>query len=397
MKKTIAVFFGGPSCEHDVSILTGLQILEALNPDRYNAFPVYVALDGKWYVGDALRQRKNYMFSPQTIESLDPVMLPLGANTLGNLPKLISTKPTGFLKRQATEYAFDAIIPAFHGTGGEDGTFQGILKWLGIPFLGCDILPAALCMNKKATKFLLQSLNLPHLPYLAVSRGTALERIESNIKELGFPLCIKPCNLGSSVGVSKVESKEELHAALLKVFKIDHTAMIEPFVQQLEEYNVAVTRAFGETRVSAIELPERKANVLDFKDKYLSGGIANKLAGSANSAEHAGMDTANRILNPTKLGEARKKIMIQAATTIAEAIDLSGSVRIDFLAQSSSEMIWVNELNTLPGSLAYFLWEAAEPKVSFPELLDQLLAEAFSRQALGIFDPVQAGTAIFRR
>src|SRR5438552_2121539 len=136
MKKKVAVFFGGPSCEHDVSILTGLQILEAINPNDYDAFPVYVTLDGRWFVGDALRQRKNYMFSAQTLTSLDPVMLAVGANAAGNAPRLISTKPTSLLKRHKKEYPFDAIFPAFHGTGGEDGAFQGLLRWLNIPFVG---------------------------------------------------------------------------------------------------------------------------------------------------------------------------------------------------------------------------------------------------------------------
>ncbi len=398
MKKKIAVFFGGLSCEHDVSVLTGLQILEALDPTRYEAFPVYVALDGRWYVGDALRQRKNYMLSPQTIETLESVMLPVGASTLGSQYKLVSTKSSGLFKRSVNGYPFDAVLPAFHGTGGEDGAFQGLLRWSGIPFLGCDILPAALFMNKKMSKSIFLQLQLPTLPYVALPRSIDLDTLAAQIKDLKFPLCVKPCNLGSSVGVSKVQHIDELKTALLKVFKIDHTAMIEPFVEDLVEYNVAVSRAFGETRISAIERPERKSNVLDFKDKYLSGGdVYNKLGNKLAQGEHAGMQTATRTLNPNELGEVRRHIITHAAIALAEATDLTGTVRIDFLAQSSSEAIWVNELNTFPGSLSYFLWEAAEPKVRFPDLLNQLLDEAFSRPPLGVFDPVQAGTAIFRR
>ncbi|MES2207170.1 MAG: hypothetical protein V4525_10305 [Pseudomonadota bacterium] len=398
MKKKIAVFFGGLSCEHDVSVLTGLQILEALDPTRYEAFPVYVALDGRWYVGDALRQRKNYMLSSQTIETLDTVMLPVGATTLGSQYKLVSTKPSGLFKRAVNEYTFDAVLPSFHGTGGEDGAFQGLLRWLGIPFLGCDILPAALFMNKKMSKSIFLQLQLPTLPYVALSRTVNLDILETQIKDLQFPLCVKPCNLGSSVGVSKAANIDELKTALLKVFKIDHTAMLEPFVEDLVEYNVAVSRAFGETRISAIERPERKSNVLDFKDKYLSGGdVYNKLGNKLAQGENAGMQTATRTLNPSELGETRRNIITQAATAIAESTDLTGTVRIDFLAQSSSEAIWVNEVNTFPGSLSYFLWEAAAPKVRFSDLLNQLLDEAFARPPLGVFDPVQAGTAIFRR
>lgn len=400
MKKTIAVFFGGPSCEHDVSVLTGLQALEAIDPTKYNAFPVYVALDGRWYVGDALRQRKNYMLSAKTLETLDTVTLQIGANTLGDQPKLVSTQLKGFLKRTPNEYPFDAVIPAFHGTGGEDGAFQGILRWQGIPFLGCDILPAALFMNKKVSKSIFLAAQLPTLPYVAISRGQDLDQISTHVSHLGFPLCVKPCNLGSSVGVSKAHNTDELKAAVLKVFKIDHTAMIEPFVEDLVEYNIGVTRAFGETRVSAIERPARKAQVLDFKDKYLSGGSgSNKFGGNKfhNSGENAGMDTAVRTLHPDELGDTRRNIIIHTAKTLAEIADLQGTVRLDFLAQTSSENIWVNELNTLPGSFSYFLWEAAEPKVRFPDLLNQLLKEAFERPPLGVFDPAQAGTAIFPR
>lgn len=399
MKKTVAVFFGGPSCEHDVSVLTGLQALEALDTTKYDSFPVYVALDGRWYVGDALRDRKNYIPSPAIIQQLDAVSLPLGTAQVGGRPKLVSSKPLGFLSRTVAEYPFDIALPAFHGTNGEDGAFQGVLRWLGVPFVGCDVLPASVFMDKRVSKYIFQVLNLPHLPYLSLNRGDSLDNLEAKLTILNFPLCVKPCNLGSSVGVSKANNVEELKSAILKVFAMDRKVMIEPYVDRLVEYNVAVSRAFGETRISAIERPLRKDEVLNFKDKYLSGGGANKFGGGNKlmGSDNAGMHTAVRVLNPEELGDTRLKAMEHAAKSLADSMDLTGTIRIDFLAQEHTNDIWVNELNTFPGSMSYFLWEAAEKKVRFPDLLNYLIDEATHRMTLGVFDPVQAGSAIFKR
>jgi D-alanine-D-alanine ligase len=396
-RPTIAVIFGGPTIEHDVSVLTGLQIVEAIDSTRYDTLPVYISLDGEWLVGEALRSRKSYLPDEKTRRGLDRVYLPVGRPAAGGRWELVSTETKGLFGRAAQSYPFDVAIPSIHGSFGEDGTLQGLFNVLEVPYVGCDVLGASVLMNKSVAKQFFRSLEVPVLPAELVRRPASgfadLKSLAGAIK-LPLPLCVKPNGLGSSVGVSAARTPAELEAGLAAVFKVDGAAIVEPLVPDLVEYNVAVTRAFGDTRTSAIERPLRKDELLNFRDKYLAGGdMDSKL--SIPFSE--GMASATREINPASITNEQVANIRAWAGRVFEALELRGTARADFLCDGTTGELWLNEFNTFPGSLAYFLWEAVQ--VNFTELLTALIDEAVASAAARrrSIDPATAGAAIFKR
>jgi len=402
-KKVIAVVFGGRSVEHDVSILTGLQFIEALDPTKYQGLPLYVDALGQWWTGDPLRDRSKYPVSPNATGTLQQVYLDLAAPA-NDQPRL-TTREKGLLGEKTGVIEFDLIVPAIHGSNGEDGTLQGLLEFAGIPFSGCRTLGAAATMNKEFAKAAARQHELNVLPELTVEKPGKGSFLEPDALDKGltaalgvdpFPLIVKPSNLGSSVGVSKAENLDELIAALMAVFRLDKSAIIEPFVANLVEYNIAVRRTpGGDIQTSAIERPLSKAGVLDFKNKYLAGGAPG--GPKLNSGPSEGMASLNRVLNPPELTEAQETQIRSTSATIFSALDLAGSVRIDFLCDSKTGELWFNEANTIPGSFAYFLWEAAAEPLSFLALASDMIDEGLrlSGGRLGATDAASGDATIF--
>ena len=374
-KKIIAVLFGGPAVEHDISILTGLQIIEAMDITKYQPLPIYVDQQGAWWHGKELLDRKNYHFSAKTRNKLAQLELPIGQPFNGQ--PFFKIKTTTMFAKTKKLY-FDLAFLAFHGEVGEDGPIQGLFEVANIPYTGARLLAAAIFMNKAVTKKLLQSVDIPVLHDVVINKpfsdaGIDVEKITANLP-LSFPLCAKPCNLGSSIGVYKVTNKAELNAAVLAIFKIDKQVLLEPFVENLVEYNISVCKAFAETiTVSAIERPIKDGQFLSFKDKYLAqGGIESKLAMPTE-----GMASATRELNPVNITAKQKDVMISSAEKAFALVAGCGAPRIDFLCNSATGEIWLNEINLLPGSLGYYLWEARTPKIHFTLLIDALINEGF--------------------
>jgi len=397
-KPVIAVIFGGPTIEHDVSVLTGLQILDAIDATRFESLAVYIDLDGAWWVGDALRQRKNYLPDEKVRRGLTRVHLPLGRAGAGGRAALVAAASGGLLGRGAKSFPFDVAIPSIHGTFGEDGVLQGVFEAADVPYVGCGVLAASVLMNKSVAKRFFRSLGIPALDAETLRRPQGpgfvdLRSLAASVA-LPYPLCVKPNDLGSSVGVSAARSASDLEAGLAAVFRLDETAIVEPLVPNLVEYNVAVTRALGDIRTSAIERPLRKDELLDFRDKYLSGGdMDSKL--SVPFSE--GMASATREIGPKGLDPAKAASLRAWACEVFEALDLHGVARADFLCNGASGELWLNEFNTFPGSLAYFLWEAVG--VNFTELVSALIDEALLVHGAkrNSVDPASAGAAIFKR
>lgn len=388
----VAVILGGPSSEHDVSVLTGLEIVEALNPTKYEAFPVYVSLEGQWWVGDALRERANYLPDAATKRRLTRVSLNVGASLDSGRWILREVGGGGLLSKPKT-FAFDCVIPALHGTWGEDGTLQGVLAAENIPYAGGDVGAMALTINKMWTLGAAQAAGLPTPPTMFVSKQDDLDdKLDSWRGD--YPVFIKPNYLGSSIGARVAKTPEDARAALAEVFRLDYAALVQRCIPNLVEYNVAVRRrADGTVVTSAIERPLRKDESYTFKDKYLSGDMASKLSGGSNP----GLVNATRVLNPSELDDGRATQLRAWAVALFEALDLAGAPRLDFLCNEQTGEIWFNEVNPLPGSFGYFLWEAATPRVGYSELLDDMLTEARqrSRSRSRVIDPVANGGAIF--
>lgn len=404
MKKRIAVIYGGRSPEHDVSIVTSLQAMQALDRTKYDPFPVYIAANGRWFTGEALKDRANYLPSRAVEQTLTEVTLDVRADT-GRKKGVLLKKKKGMFGSSVAE-EFDAALFGFHGLMGEDGNTQGLFELAGVPYTGMRTLASSVLMDKVATKHYMRSLGIPCLPFIVLKRPDSgylipQKEIEKLMKDIGYPAIIKPSHLGSSIGVAKVKNAEELVACLPAVFQYDDTAIVEPFVQNLVEYNVSVSKLFGDMRTSAIERPKTTDELLDFKQKYLSGGgkSGTKDGGSKTPGVISqGMLSLTRELNPPLPKDTEKNIR-NWAVTLFDAIDGSGAPRIDFIGNSKTGEIWMNEVNPCPGSFGYFLWEAASKPVLFTNYLSLLVEEALSENKKRAIpaDPVPVDARLHRR
>ena len=394
------MFFGGRSPEHDVSVVSALQVLNAIDQSRYEAFPVYISPHGVWYTGDLLRERKNYLIDDAGQRQLTEVTLDVTAARGG----VLLPKKTG-LFGGAKPIIFDVALPVFHGLFGEDGNIQGLFEIANVPYTGMRTKASSILMDKVATKYFLQSQGIPVLPFAVIRRPSSgylipEKDLESLLVPIGFPCIIKPSHLGSSIGVAKVKNVAEAKACLPAVFEYDSVAIAEPFVENLVEYNVAVSTISGSVKTSAIERPKTTEELLDFKQKYLSGGGTKGVKGggvkSPQSSE--GMLSLTREINP-KLDAKMEGDIRGWATKMFTSIDGTGAPRIDFIGNAKTGQIWMNEVNPCPGSYGYFLWEAAKESLLFTDMLSALIEEAVTenvKQALPR-DPVPKDARLLRR
>lgn len=400
-KKRVAVFFGGRSPEHDVSVITGTQALKAIDINKFEAFPVYIAPNGKWLVGDELLNTANYMLNEEVLSKLKSVVLDLGSNNIGKL--LIQQKfHIGAIK----SIDFDIALLALHGIHGEDGQLPAVMEIVNVPYTGMRHFGSTLLMNKLATKQILQTLNIPVLPCKAIlrpSHGLVIEvqQLQQLINGAVFPSCIKPCNLGSSIGVAKVNNVDELAEVLPNIFKYDNVALLEPFVENLVEYNLSVGIINGKIATSAIEQPKCVQDLLDFKQKYVSGNSNNKLASGCKvpSTISSGMLSLSRTIHPELSSDIENNLRNWGQIAFIN-VQGSGFPRIDFLCNSKTGEVWLNEINPCPGSFAFYLWEASkEHNLLFTELLTILLQEAeilHKQQQLSV-DPTPVEARLFPR
>ena len=401
MKTRVAVFIGGRSPEHDISVITGLQALEALDGDRFSSFPVYVAPDGKWFLGDALRSRSTYIPRENTLKTLEGVTLDLWPTVEGR-GRLLPVKP-GSLFSKPKIVEFDVALLAFHGLFGEDGRMQSLFEIANIPYTGMRTLASSILMDKAATKRVLGGTGIALLPSVVISRPATgllppVSEVESKIGEFGFPVIVKPLHLGSSIGVARATTVEEARGALSVIFRLDTHAIVEPFVENLVEYNVAVRNGKSGVQTSAVERPKSDRELLDFKAKYLSGSTGSKSGSKQPGTISQGMLSLTRELNPALSPDLERKIR-DWATVCFGSVYGTGAPRIDFLCNSKTGEIWLNEVNPCPGSFGYFLWEASEDPMLFSELLSSLIDEAFSAHKLLQLppDPTQPESRLFPR
>jgi D-alanine-D-alanine ligase len=379
MKTRVAVFYGGRSPEHDVSVFTGLNALESLDQERFSAFPVYVSPAGEWLVGEQLRNRNIYLPRGAAYEGLESVTLDVCPNAEGQ-GRLLPRRHAGlFSKPKAIE--FDVALLALHGSHGEDGCLQGLLQVANVAYTGMRLLACSVFMDKAATKRFLHDTGVGLLQHVILDRPAeglipSAEDVETRMGDLRFPVIVKPAHLGSSIGVARATSIDGLRAALPSIFKLDQQAIVEPFVENLIEYNVAVRSVNGGVQTSAIERPEKKHEVLDFKDKYGSGSdevSAVKRAGVMNRQTLAG----TREISPRLHGELEAKIR-EWATICFLTLGGTGAPRIDFLSNEQTGELWLNEVNPCPGWYAFFLWEAASAPILYADLLAFLIEEALT-------------------
>lgn len=367
MKTNIAVFFGCRSVEHEVSIISAVQAMRAINRDKYDVTPVYVAKDGTMYTGENLFDIENYRDLPKLKNDAEKVTFIKDDGAV----KMHCLNRKMFKKMPDT--VIDVAFPIVHGTNCEDGTVAGYLEFLGLPYVGCDIISAAVGMDKKVFKDVLKAAGLPVLDCVRfTSREYALGKDEIVKKlgtEIGYPLIIKPVNLGSSVGISKVNDENELDEAIKLGFSFADIVLAEKAITSLREINCSVLGDIDECFASVCEEPFMHDEILSYNDKYMGGG---KSGGASK-----GMASLGRKI-PADLPPEKSDEIREISCRIFKALGASGVVRIDYLLDTETDKVYANEINTIPGSLAFYLWEATNLKYS--DMIDKLIEIAFRRQ-----------------
>ena len=374
-KMNIAVFFGSRSCEHDVSIVSALQCIEATKAAGFNVTPVYISRDGLWYTGEPLENIETFRdFNPMT-KGITRVTLDVTANA-GDLWAWPPQRAGLFAKVPAPLCHIDCVIPVFHGWHGEDGTIQGLLEMANIPYASSGVLGSAIGMDKIAMKQILRGAGFPVLDFvwftreqLKKERQAVIERVE---KEIKYPAFIKPAALGSSIGVSRAKNREELERALDVAASYDRRILVEVGVVHPVEINCAAVGYGEDVRASVCEMPVPSSNdtFLDFWQKYLRNA-------STKGEDSRGMKSLSRVV-PAPIGDELTGRIQTMTCDIFKLLDCCGTVRVDFILDQN-DMLFVNEPNTIPGSLAFYLWKASG--LDFPKLIEKMVEDALRAHA----------------
>jgi len=362
MKIKIGVIFGGETVEHEVSIISALQAINNIDKEKYEVVPIYISKERIWYTGDKLLEIDSYT-------DLDNIKRVSTEVTLCKKNKefyLINT--TGLIRKNIKE--IDVAFPIVHGNNVEDGTLQGYLDTVGIPYVGSKVLGAALGQDKVIMKQVFKSAGLPIVDYTwfyDYEYYDDEEKIKKEIEKLKLPVVVKPANLGSSVGINYVSQKEELDKAIEEALNYDTKIIVEKAVNNLIEVNCSVLGNYQSSETSAIEEVRASKDLLTYKDKYLGNGKGSK------TPQKGGMANASRII-PARISKDLTAKVEEISKQAFRALNLSGVCRIDFLIDGKTEEVYINEPNTIPGSLAFYLWE---PKgVKYKNLLDKMISIA---------------------
>lgn len=364
MKTNIAVFFGGRSTEHEISVISANQAMAAMDTEKYNIIPVYISKQGHWYTGDALRDVKNYRNIPELLKQCTEVyMKPVFGdyNLYTSRKKLFGTDVIATL---------DAAIPVLHGSNGEDGIFEGVLETIGIPYAGCNTLSSANGMDKITMKMILSADGIPVVDYVWFTDKQWFARRDELIgkveEKLGYPVIVKPANLGSSVGIGRADNREQLMERVDDARRYSARIIVEDLVENLQEINCSVLGDCDEYETSVLEEPIKSGEILSYTDKYMGG-----------SKDNRGMHASKKRIPADLPADETERIRFLAGETF-RVLSCHGVSRVDVMIDAKTRQIYVNEINTIPGSLSFYLWEAAG--IKFDELMDRLVRLALKRK-----------------
>lgn len=364
-KMQLGVLFGSRTCEHEVAIISAVQLMRNVNREKYDVIPVYISQKGEWFTGEPLLDMKTYTPFDPFAKGLIPVHLDL---TAGSGALLHYAPPRGLLGggREEVVARLDCVIPVMHGLHGEDGSVQGLLELANIPYASTGITGSAVGMDKITMKRFFRGMGYPVLPDCALTRAqwernadAALDQVE---KSLPYPVFVKPACLGSSIGVSRADGRDKLRDALQLAFSYDRRVLVEQGLDKPIEVNCSVLGFDGERRASVLEMPNAGTGFLDFAEKYLAGSTGSK-----------GMASLKRIV-PAPIGEELTQALQALSLDIFDAMDCKGVVRIDYMLDRHSDHYYITEINTIPGSLAYYLW--AETGLPYDQLIDEMVKYA---------------------
>jgi D-alanine-D-alanine ligase len=373
---TVAVLFGGRSVEHEVSVITAHQIMDALKAAGYGVLPLYITKDGEWYAGERLHNLKLFT---------DPAGDPTRASGVARVSlspdrsiRQLVLHPTarqGLFRKPPLLWA-DVFFPCIHGSFGEDGTLQGLLELADVPYVGAGVAASALAMDKVLTKIICRGVGIPVLDWLVYSRidwegqsARVLEQIEAFC---AYPVIVKPACLGSSIGVKRCGDRADLREAVAAALVLDERVLIEPALTQFIEINCAVMGPPEQT--SVCEQPMTSEAILSFDAKYKRGG-----KGAKRADKPGGMASLERIIPAPISAELTQRVQGYAAQAF-QTMGGAGTARIDFLHRPVDGALYLNEVNAIPGSMAFYLWEASG--IPFDELVDKLVSIALQRHSL---------------
>ena len=362
MKKQIGVVFGSRSCEREVAIISAVQLMRHADVEKYDVIPVYIDEHGNWYTGEKLKDIRTYQpFNP----SAPGIVRVFPDLTSGSGALLHLDKGKGLMAREKLEIAarIDVYIIVMHGLNGEDGTIQGLMELANIPYTSTGVAGSALGMDKIMMKQFFRGAGLPVLPGEALTRREFERNPEAAAAQigaaLGYPVFVKPANLGSSIGVSRADDMESLKDSLELAFEYDRRGLIEKGLDHPVELNCSVLGYDDEVTASSIEMPLNSTEFLDFREKYLASG------GSK------GMASLHRVL-PAPIDAEMKERIQEMSRKIFRLMDCKGVVRIDYMFDRIGEALYITEINTIPGSLAFYLWEY--DGISYSDLIDRMIA-----------------------
>lgn len=345
-KQQLLVMYGGKSVEHEVSVITGLQLIAHANPEKYDVTGVYIDKQGAWWSGTKARDiayfRTADLNRPQ---GLEPFVLNLNA---GSNP-------------------YDAAILCFHGWYGEAGNIQGVLEVAGIPYQGPGVISSAICFDKIVLRQILTAEGLPQTPYTwftAEDWHSDPTAVSAKIAALQWPVYIKPANGGSTIGIERVTDQSGLSTAINQVLQYDHRVLVEAEVKDCLEINVSVLGTQTQMDASVPEQPLKSEELLSYADKYQRGG------------KKSGMASATRRI-PAPISSSLTRKLQETAKRVFKTLDCTGVIRIDFFVDPSTEKIYIIEPNTIPGSMSFYLWEATNKPYSM--LIDRLVEIALER------------------
>lgn len=365
MKIKVGVIFGGESVEHEVSVISAMQAMNKLDQEKYEIIPIYITKDREWYTGEMLKDIEVYQDLSLIKKYGKNVVLYYRDGSFVLQKKSFPRTIVGEV---------DIVLPVVHGTNVEDGGLQGYLQTIGVPFVGSDVYASVVGQDKVFMKDIWKNAKLPMTDYVwfyDIDYKQDSDEVIKKVEKLSYPVIVKPATTGSSVGIAVCGNREELVSAINDAIQYDKKILVEEVVQNLKEVNIAVMGNYEHQKVSEIEEVLSANKFLTYADKYIGDGKG-KLKGVKAPVKGAskGMASANRKL-PAELSEKVRKEVEDVACEAFRALGSSGNSRIDFLVDEKTNKVYINEINSIPGSLAFYLWEAKE--IDFSTVLDEMI------------------------
>lgn len=378
MKLNVAVFFGGKTCEHEISCITASQVLNAIDREKYNVTPIYMSKNNDFFIGEELENLKNYHNLDSLINKLTRIYLLKENNK-------VLVKPVKQSIFKKNYISIDVCFLANHGTSGEDGCLQGYLELLDLPYTSSGVCASAIAQDKVIQRYILSANNIPVVKGYGLDYFEYSENAEEFLKkncEIGYPLILKPSNLGSSIGIEVAKDEKEFKTKIKEVSKYDYKIVVEKYLSSFREINCSVKGNIKKCHAATLEEVIKDGDILDFNSKYCNSDNKNKTnlkTGQKFGLKQAGMSNAKRKI-PADVTKQEEEMIKNYAKKAYKLLGASGVVRIDFINDLNTNEFFVEELNNIPGSLAFYLWD--KENIPFNELINQMIDDCLKEYRL---------------